>query len=250
MSARKLLMGVFAGLVGFTVGICGDDKVGDIIKGEMVGVNSIKKGTEGQIESLVVIGRAALPKGLPEAKAKEVGAKAAERSARAAFSKFLNTEVEFKETATGETTLVTKGEASGESAGQGVSSSQVIDKSSEAYAAVTKSAQAGLQQIGAGVNNGTFVSVYGWKASDTIALIKVSKTMKDTAVASVRDANTLTKARVNNETSPESSSEKSSSSVKSASDSKDVEASKDADGADFKKPGNISSSSPDAGSYF
>lgn len=224
-----------------------NEEVDKIIKSEMTGTQNIKKDNTGAIQSLVVIGRGTIPKGLPSAKAKEIGRKAAERSARTEFSKFLNTSVDFKESATGEVAMMSKGEAAGEEAGNAVSAAASLDTHSEAYAAATKSAQAGLQQIGAGINDGTFVAVYGWSAADTIALIKVSKAMKDTADASVRDANTVEKSRETKATSSDSA--PAASNEKAQSNSKEA-APQSSGNTSVKAPANSSSSSSSAKDFF
>lgn len=165
MSKNHIIAGIVATMLagGLTAVAQNNDPITTLIQSELTGVQNVKKNDDGTIRSLTVIGQAAISRALPMAKAKQVASAAAVRNAKAEFAKFLKTEVTASSAQDGSVTIATKGAAGGdEGEAKSIETADAIDVSSEKYAEFAAAAITGLQQIGAGVWEGTYKVVMGW----------------------------------------------------------------------------------------
>ena len=143
------------------------------------GVQNIKRDAQGNIATLLVIGKGKVSRAFSKQRAKEAASKEAMRNARNAFSQFLNTHVTWAETSTGETVLKEKGGAAGDdgaatSTQEGVAT-EVTQEQSKAY---SSAALSGLRQVWGGYDaDGMRVVILGWKLSDCKGIAKMSRAM-------------------------------------------------------------------------
>ncbi len=157
------------------------------------GVQNIKKDANGNIISLMVIGKGKVPRSMSKQRGKQYASKEAIRNARNAFAQFLNTHVTWEENAAGATVVKEKGSAAGDDgpavSNEESSSTQVTAEQSKQY---SSAALSGLRQVWGGYDeDGMRVVILGWKMSDCEGIARASKAMGKTARTSVNEAKAL-----------------------------------------------------------
>lgn len=156
-------------------------------------VQNVKKDANGNIVSLMVVGKGKVPRSMPKQRAKQYASKEALRNARIAFSQFLNTSVSWEENTAGATVLKAKGSAAGDegssASNEEFSSTEVTAEQSKQY---SSAALSGLRQVWGGYDeDGMRVVILGWKMSDCEGIARASKAMGKTARTSVNEAKAL-----------------------------------------------------------
>ena len=141
-------------------------KIDQYIKGNLFGIQNVKKDANKRIISLVSIGRAPLSSALTKARAKNQAFKKADANARAEFMKWLTTQVTYTRVDQDDIAIVQKGESLGD-AGQGkaLEGSETTELTQEQTVSVANGFVKGMVQIGAGMNeDGEAVVILGWNA--------------------------------------------------------------------------------------
>lgn len=141
-------------------------KIDQYIKGNLFGIQNVKKDANKRIISLISIGRAPLSSALTKARAKNQAFKKADANARAEFMKWLTTQVTYTRVDQDDVAIVQKGESLGD-AGQGkaLEGSEVTELTQEQTVSVANGFVKGMVQIGAGMNeDGEAVVILGWNA--------------------------------------------------------------------------------------
>ena len=172
----------------------------DQLKGLPRGVQNIKY-QNGVISTLVVVGKAAVPKALRRnpGRASQYGGEKARSEAQLEFVRFLSTKCKWGKTADGETAM--KEEAASATDAQGNETS--AESSSFTETEMTKeqkaqSAQAcvsGIQALWEGMNDsGEYVWVGAWNAKAAASIKNMAKTMNE-AHAEVDDMGKAAKAK-------------------------------------------------------
>lgn len=170
------------------------------LKGLPRGVQNIKY-DKGVISTLVVVGKAAVPKALRRnpGRASQYGGEKARTEAQFEFTRFLSTKCKWGKTADGETAM--KEESASATDAQGNETS--AESSSFTETEMTKeqkeqSAQAcvsGIQALWEGMNdNGEYVWVGAWNAKAAASIKGMAKTMNE-AHAEVDDMGQAAKAK-------------------------------------------------------
>lgn len=170
------------------------------LKGLPRGVQNIKY-ENGVISTLVVVGKAAVPKALRKnpGRASQYGGEKARSEAQLEFTRFLSTKCKWGKTASGETAV--KEESASATDAQGNENSS--ESSSFCETEMTKeqkeqSAQAcvsGIQALWEGLNNsGEYVWVGAWNAKAAASVKGMAKTMNE-AHAEVTDMGEAEKAK-------------------------------------------------------
>lgn len=170
------------------------------LKGLPRGVQNIKY-QNGVISTLVVVGKAAVPKALRRnpGRASQYGGEKARSEAQFEFTRFLSTKCKWGKTASGETAV--KEESSSATDAQGNETS--AESSSFTETEMTKeqkeqSAQAcvsGIQALWEGLNaSGEYVWVGAWNAKAAASIKDMAKTMNE-AHAEVNDMGKAAKAK-------------------------------------------------------
>lgn len=170
------------------------------LKGLPRGVQNIKY-ENGVISTLVVVGKAAIPKALRRnpGRASQYGGDKARTEAQFEFTRFLSTKCKWGKTANGETAM--KEEAASATDAQGTETS--AESSSFTETEMTKeqkeqSAQAcvsGIQALWEGMNDsGEYVWVGAWNAKAAASIKGMAKTMNE-AHAEVTDMGEAEKAK-------------------------------------------------------
>lgn len=170
------------------------------LKGLPRGVQNIKY-QNGVISTLVVVGKAAVPKALRRnpGRASQYGGEKARSEAQFEFTRFLSTKCKWGKTANGETAV--KEESSSATDAQGNETS--AESSSFTETEMTKeqkeqSAQAcvsGIQALWEGLNDsGEYVWVGAWNAKAAASIKDMAKTMNE-AHAEVNDMGKAAKAK-------------------------------------------------------
>ena len=172
----------------------------DQLKGLPRGVQNIKY-QDGVISTLVVVGKAAVPKALRRnaGRASQYGGEKARSEAQFEFVRFLSTKCKWGKTADGETAV--KEEAASATDAQG--NENAAESSSFTETEMTKeqkaqSAQAcisGIQALWEGMNDsGEYVWVGAWNAKAAASIKNMAKTMNE-ANAEVDDMGKAAKAK-------------------------------------------------------
>ena len=158
----------------------------DQLKNLPRGVQNIKYNDQGVISTLVVVGKAAVPKALRKnpGRASQYGGEKARSEAQLEFTRFLSTKCKWGKTSDGETAV--KEEAASATDAQGNETS--AESSSFTETEMTKeqkaqSAQAcvsGIQALWEGLNDsGEYVWVGAWNAKAAASIKAMAKTMNE-----------------------------------------------------------------------
>jgi hypothetical protein len=139
------------------------------------GIHNLKKDDKGRVQSLIVVGQARLSTVLGATKGRELARKKAERSAKAAFVKWLGEAVVVCESAKDETTLFLQGEE-GKDKETLSEAGKALEKSSDTYKSIAAGLIRGLTLLHTDLNaeEKEYSVVYGWSLAN-------AKSAKDTA---------------------------------------------------------------------
>lgn len=149
-----------------------------------------KKDANGNIISVMVVGKGKVSRSFSKQRAKQIASKEAMREARNAFAQWLNTSVTWSETANGDVVIKEKGSAEGDTGAaiskQDGAAGDLTAEQSKAYSAAALS---GLRQIWGGYDkDGMRVVILGWSMADCKSIAKISRTMGKAARESVNQA--------------------------------------------------------------
>ena len=164
------------------------------------GVQNIKY-EKGVISTLIVVGKAAVPKALrrnPGRAAQYAGGKA-QADAQLQFTRFLSTQCKWGTTSTGETALkesaVSATDAAGKETSAESSSFTETEMTKEQKALAAQACVSGIQVLCGGMDNsGRYTWVGAWNAKAAASIKAMSKTMNE-AHAEVADMGKAAKAK-------------------------------------------------------
>lgn len=155
-------------------------------------IEPVKTDANGNIRSLVIIGKAPLPRSMPRARAIDYAGKKAKRNAMVAFAEFLNTNISMQRSDNEEVVFKLKGSAAGDQEGASNEENNSTEVTSEQSKNYAKAALSGLRILAAGFDsNGGYVIVFGWKLSDCAGIANAAKAMEKAARTSVNAAKAL-----------------------------------------------------------
>jgi hypothetical protein len=164
-----------------------DDPATKVIK-ELIGLGGgatpISIGKRGEVESMLVVGAAPIPKSLPGPKGKDLATKAARREVIKHFIRFLSEDASIFETADDEVIIATEGSAI-EGELNASESSKALNKSTEKFESSAQGLARGLEIIARKVdaNGQTIYLAYGWSKENDAAAEALSQRKSGTSSA-------------------------------------------------------------------
>lgn len=173
----------------------------DQLKGLPRGVQNIKYNEEGVISTLVVVGKAAVPKALRRnpGRASEYGGKKASDEAKLEFVRFLSTKCKWGKTSDGETAVKEEAasatDAEGNETSAESSSFTETEMTKEQKAQAAQACVSAIQALWEGLNDsGEYVWVGAWNAKAAASIKDMAKVMNE-ANAEVEDMGEAAKAK-------------------------------------------------------